>query len=236
MGIPADVVKALVEDLEIKAIPRHEDQDGGVQQMVVATMAALQRIASDVNSMSVTTDDVNRRQSYFEYVLKASGRTAGPEVECGELNKMSDAGSQTYILGDSEGCLSRSKQEHSKLAASDLFNNPGLQNGGGIDLAESPWMLEEPSQPEANTVVSCLCSSSVRSKSPHAHGAVSVSRDVVGYLRRQEGSTNSGSDVYRWTKIRVAEFRGGDNWSYYLVQFRTIMKMQWCDDNDVIVF
>ena len=36
MGIPADVVKALVDNLEIKAIPRHEDQDGGVQQMVVA--------------------------------------------------------------------------------------------------------------------------------------------------------------------------------------------------------
>ena len=26
MGIPADVVKALVDDLEIKAIPRHEEK------------------------------------------------------------------------------------------------------------------------------------------------------------------------------------------------------------------
>ena len=52
-------------------------------------------------------------------------------------NKMSDAGSQSDILRDSEGCLSGSKQEHTKLAASDLFNNPGLHNGGGIDLVES---------------------------------------------------------------------------------------------------
>ena len=51
MGIPAEVVKAL---LEIKAIPRHEEQDGGieVQQMVVATLASLQRISSDVNGLS----------------------------------------------------------------------------------------------------------------------------------------------------------------------------------------
>ena len=44
---------------------------------------------------------------------------------------MSDAGSQTDILGDSEGSLSGSKHEHTKLVASDLFTNPGLQNGGG---------------------------------------------------------------------------------------------------------
>ena len=30
MGIPADVVKALVDDLEIMAIPRHEDKDEGM--------------------------------------------------------------------------------------------------------------------------------------------------------------------------------------------------------------
>ena len=49
---------------------------------------------------------------------------------------MSDAGSQTNILGDSEGCLSGSKQEHTELAAFDLFNSPILQNWGGIDLVE----------------------------------------------------------------------------------------------------
>ena len=67
---------------------------------------------------------------------------------------MSDAGSQTDIVGDSEGCRSGSKQEHTQLAASDLFNNPGLQNGGAMGLVESLRMLEEPSQTEANTVVS----------------------------------------------------------------------------------
>ena len=38
MGIPADVVKALVDDLEIKVIPSHEEKDEGidVQQMVIA--------------------------------------------------------------------------------------------------------------------------------------------------------------------------------------------------------
>ena len=36
LRIPADVVKALVDDPEIRAIPRHEEQDGGIelQQMV----------------------------------------------------------------------------------------------------------------------------------------------------------------------------------------------------------
>ena len=88
MGIPANVVKALVDDLEIKAIPRHEEQDGGieVQQMVVAALALLQRIASDVNGLSVAIDDVSRRQAHFECVLKVGGRIAGSKVECGELN------------------------------------------------------------------------------------------------------------------------------------------------------
>ena len=30
MGIPADVEKALADDLEIKTIPRHDEQDGGI--------------------------------------------------------------------------------------------------------------------------------------------------------------------------------------------------------------
>ena len=132
--------------------------------MVVAALASLQRIDSDVNGLSVAIDDVNRRQAYFESVLKAGGRIAGPKVECGELNtkpmaiaanKLSNAWSQTDILGDSEGCMSGSKQQHTELAASDLFNSPLLQNGGGIDLIESLRMLEEPSQPEAKTVVNC---------------------------------------------------------------------------------
>ena len=43
MGIPADVVKAQVDDLEIMAIPRHEDKDEGIdiQQMVIAALASL---------------------------------------------------------------------------------------------------------------------------------------------------------------------------------------------------
>ena len=61
-------------------------------------------------------DDVNRRQSHFESVLKAGGMIAGPKVECHALNtkrmaivtnKMSDAGGQTDILGDSERCVCR---------------------------------------------------------------------------------------------------------------------------------
>ena len=71
MGIPPEIMKALVDDLEIKAIPRHEEQDGGieVQPMVVADLASLQRIASNVNGMSVAIDDVNRQQAHFESVL-----------------------------------------------------------------------------------------------------------------------------------------------------------------------
>ena len=127
-------------------------------------------------------------------------------------NKMSDAGSQTYILGDSEGCLSGSKQEHIELAASDLFNSPILQNGGGIDLVESLRILREPSQP-----ISCSCRNSVRSRCLHAQGTVNASRNVVGDVRRQEISTSSRSDMYRWAKIMVLEFRRCDKWSSYLV-------------------
>ena len=79
MGIPADVVKALVDDHEIKAIPHHEEQDGEVevQQMVVIALASLKRIASDVNGLYAAIDDVNRRQSHFESILKAGGRSRG---------------------------------------------------------------------------------------------------------------------------------------------------------------
>ena len=79
MGIPADVVKALVDDLEIKAIPRHEEKDDGidVQQMVIVVLASLQRIYSDVNGLSVALDNVNMRQAHFESVLKAVGRMQG---------------------------------------------------------------------------------------------------------------------------------------------------------------
>ena len=223
------------------------EQDGGieVQPMVVADLASLQRIASNVNGMSVAIDDVNRQQAHFESVLKAGGTIAGLTEDRGELNtkpmaiaanKMSDAGSQTDILGDSEGCLSGSKQEHAELAASDLFNSPILQNCGGIDLLESMRMLQEPSQPEAKTVVSCSCSNSVRSRYPPARYAFNASRDVVGNMRRRELSTSSRSGVYRWAKIRVPEFRGGDKWLSYLVQFRTILKMHGCDDNDIMIF
>ena len=203
MGIPADVAKALVDDLEIKPIPRHEEKDEGidVQQMVVAALASLQRISSDVNGLSVAIDNVNMRQAHFESILNAGGRISGPKVECGELNtkpmaiaanKMSDAGSQTDILGDGEGRLSGTKLEHT---ASDLFNNPMVQNVGLIDLVKSPRRVEIPSQPEAKTVVSCSCSNSVRSRCTPAQGAFSPSRTVVGDMRRQEGS--SRADRYR---------------------------------------
>ena len=68
-------------------------------------------ISGDVDGLYVAIDDVNMRQAHFESVLKAGGRIAGLKVECGELitkpiaiasNKISDAGSQTDILVDSE--------------------------------------------------------------------------------------------------------------------------------------
>ena len=115
--------------------------------MVVAALASRQRIASDVNGLSVAIDDVNRRQTHFESVLNAGGIIAGPKVECGKFNtkpmaiatnKMSDAGSQTDILGNSEGYLSGSKQEHTKQAYSDLFNSLRLQNCRWIDFGRIP--------------------------------------------------------------------------------------------------
>ena len=226
-------------------VGRKQQQGIDIQQMVIAALASLQRISSDVNGLSVAIDNVNMRQAHFESVLNAGGRVAGPKVECGELNtkpmamasnKMSAAGSQTDILGDGEGHLSGTKLEHTDIPASDLFNSPMVQNVGLIDLVETPRRVEIPSQPEAKTVVSCSCSNSVRSRCTPAPGAVSPSRTVVGDMRRQEGSTSSRADRYRWAKIRIPEFRGGDKWSSYLVQFRTIMKMHGCYDNDVMVF
>ena len=88
MGIPADVVKTLVDGLEINAILRHEEKDEGIDvcQMIIAALASLQRISSYVNDLSVAIDNVNMRQAHFESVLKAGGRITGPKVECGELN------------------------------------------------------------------------------------------------------------------------------------------------------
>ena len=126
--------------------------------MVIAALASLQGISSEVNDLYEAIDNVNMRPAHFEYVLKAGGRIAGPKVECSELNtkpmamalnKMSDAGSQTDILGDSEGCLSGRKREHTDIAASDLFKGPIVHNVGLIDLVESPRMVEVPSQSEA---------------------------------------------------------------------------------------
>ena len=107
---------------------------------------------------------------------------------------------------------------------------------GLIDLVESPRRVEVRSQPEAKTVVSCSYSNSERSRCTPAQGAVSPSRNVVGDMRRQEGNTISRPDRNRLAKIRIPEFRGGDKWSSYLVQFRTIMKKHGCYDNDVMVF
>ena len=184
----------------------------GVQKLGVSD-----RISSDVNGLSVVIDNVNMRQTHFESTLNAGGRVAGPKVECGELNtkpmamasnKMSDVGSQTNIIGDSEGRRSGNKLEHTYIAASDVFYSPMVQNVGLIDFVVSPRRVEIPSQPEAKTVVCCLCSNSVRSSGTPAQGAVSPSRTVVGDMRRQEGSTSSRADMYRWAKIRVPEFRG----------------------------
>ena len=42
-------------------------------------------------------------------------------------------------------------------------------------------------------------------------------------------------DVYRWSKIRVPECNGDNRWHSYITQFNTIMKMNDCRDNDVMV-
>ena len=84
---------------------------------------------------------------------------------------------------------------YTDLAASDLVNSPNLKNGGWTDFVESPRMVEVPSQPEAKTVVNCSYSNSVRCTP--AQGAVNPSRNVVGDMRWQEGSTSSRADRYR---------------------------------------
>ena len=67
MEMPTNVVNALVDDLEIKAIHRHEEKDKGfdVNHMVIAALASLQRISSDVNGLSMAIDNVNMRQAHF---------------------------------------------------------------------------------------------------------------------------------------------------------------------------
>ena len=150
---------------------------------------------------------------------------------------MSDAGSQTDILGDSEGCLSGSKLEHTYIAASDLFNSPIVQNVGLIDFVESQRRVEVPSRPEAKTLVSCSCSNSVRSRCTPAQGVVSPFRNVVGDMRTAgRGALAAGQMGIGGPKIRRPEFRGGDKWSSYLVHFKNYNEMHGCYDNDVMVF
>ena len=49
-------------------------------------------------------------------------------------------------------------------------------------------------------------------------------------------SRSSWADWYRWSKIRVPEFKGNRNsWHSYIIQFHTIMKMNNCNDSEVIV-
>ena len=74
----------MVDDLEIKVTPRHEDQDDGVE---IQQIASVPWLSSGINGLSAAIDDVNRRHSPFESVLRAGGRFAGPKVECGKLNK-----------------------------------------------------------------------------------------------------------------------------------------------------
>ena len=92
--------------------------------MIVSALASLHRIASDVNGMSAAIEDVNRRQSHFEAVLRAGGRSAVPKVECVNANpmaittnKMSYMVSQTDILGNNQKCLSVSKTGAYKTAS-----------------------------------------------------------------------------------------------------------------------
>ena len=92
----------MVDDLESKAIPRHEEKDEGidVQQMVIVALASLQMISSDVHGLFVAIHNVNMRQAHFESVLKTGGRIAGPKVECGELNTKTDG----YGFKQNVGC------------------------------------------------------------------------------------------------------------------------------------
>ena len=174
--------------------------------MVIAALASLQRISRDVNGMSVAIDNVNMRQVHFKSVLKAGGRIVWPKVECGEFNtkpmamasnKMLDAGSHTAILGDSEGCLSGSKLEHTDIAASDLFNSPIVQNVGLIDLVESPRRVEVPSQPDAKPVVSCSCSNSVRSRCTPVQGNLALEEGgpVAPQVNRVQEEMSGSLDV-----------------------------------------
>ena len=38
--------------------------------------------------------------------------------------------------------------------------------------------------------------------------------------------TPNKADLYRWSKIRVPEFKGDNRWHSYIIQFNTIMKMK----------
>ena len=42
---------------------------------------------------------------------------------------------------------------------------------------------------------------------------------LLSFFSKYEIKSSSMADRYRWAKIRIPEFRGGDKWSSYLVQF-----------------
>ena len=121
MGIPADVVKALVDDLEIKAIPRHEEKDEGidVQQMVVAALASLQRISyveAVVEHVSVLSrkfyDNLSCRPKPVESIrlkgASASGVMVGCRVDGVEVDLGDGHGNYSmtmYVANITDNCI-----------------------------------------------------------------------------------------------------------------------------------
>ena len=127
-GIPGDVIRSIMDAKLIVSVPRHDglpvdrvndnnedDLDGlaadFAMQMKEATLAALDRITKEMERLSESVQKVNKRQAYFESVLKL-----GPwpteeqriDLSPGEdspLNEDGDAAVQYRSVQAKEACV-----------------------------------------------------------------------------------------------------------------------------------
>jgi len=292
-GIPGDVIKTLIDDSEIKGLPRHEGEcvkaearahaeegasmvEGSqTQDVAMMALASLQKFATEVQVLSTAMEQVSERQIYFESILrsagvldaalkKASGGEAAlvgavdttPDVPAKKSEELPQMAAQSGCKGvtdfESEGKVIQSSPGKAALgaftSASDFFSSTSAHDdimermGGQIGDRRCSGHSEEVvannhtcGGGSTGGVGPDPAGRMAHSGRPGLRPEVSSSfLEGVDGMRPTSGRARP-SDCYRWAKVRIPEFRGGENWASYIVQFNAIMRLHGCFDNDVLV-
>ena len=294
-GIPGDVIRSIMDGKLIVSVPRHdgelvdrvndnneEDLDGlaadFARQMKEVTLAALDRIAKEVERLSVSVQKVNERQAHFESVLKLGLRpTEEQRIDLGpgEDSLLNEDGDESCVLKEVKGTLGIHGGSSNHNMASDFRVSSRNENTDVRCMAEKAGgsgvlrHLDSPndlmmvggsgvlrhldSPTDAMDLVedgvgkgTCFCKGSPASKLVNCQDVVppSPAFGLAQHSRNGVSARNGGivtemrqnkADLHRWSKIRVPEFKGDNRWHSYIIQFNTIMKMNDCRDNDVMV-